>query len=357
MLDPTGHIASWNSGAQRSKGYTADEIIGQHFSVFYPPEVAASGHCERELELALRNGQYEEEGWRLRKDGSRFWANVLISAVFDADGAHLGFTKVTRDTTARRRLEQEREQALTALADANSELEALNRRLQAAADDQAQFLAVTAHELRTPVGVLGGSAEVLAQHWDDLDEPERKELLDAMSSSTVRLRRLLDDLLTASRLQASALSMRTERVSVAPLVADAVAGAKRRHPEAEVTGDVAEELDVVGDRERLAQVLDNLIGNAVRHGVPPVRVTAVRRDDAVELRVVDSGAGVSADVQPRLFERFATGAAKGTGLGLYIVREIARAHGGDATYQTTPEAAFVITLPLPADDAGYGESR
>ncbi len=347
MLDPDGRIASWNAGAQRSKGYTADEIIGQHFSVFYPPEVAASGHCERELAAALRDGHYEEEGWRIRKDGTRFWANVLITAVFDADGAHLGFTKVTRDTTDRRRLEQERERALTALATANAELEGLNERLRAAADDQAQFLAVTAHELRTPVGVLGGSAEVLSQHWDELDEGERRELLEAMSSSTVRLRRLLEDLLTASRLQASALSMRADRVVVSDLVAGAVTSAGQSHPGAEVTADVEDGLQVVGDRERLAQVLDNLIGNAVRHGVPPVRVTAARSGDSVELRVSDAGAGVTAAVRPRLFERFATGAAKGTGLGLYIVREIARAHGGDATYESTtaPGGSFVISLP------------
>ena len=353
MLHPDGRIASWNTGAERSMGYTAPEIIGRHFSVFYPPEVVAFGHCEHELTAALREGHYEEEGWRIRKDGSRFWSNVVITSVFDAEGSHLGFTKVTRDTTERRRLEQEREQALSAVAAANSELEALNQRLKAAADDQAQFLAVTAHELRTPVGVLGGSAEVLSQHWDELDDAERMELLEAMSSSTVRLRRLLDDLLTASRLQASALSMRAERIAVSDLVADALGSARRTHPGAEVTAAVADGLHVVGDRERLAQVLDNLIGNAVRHGVPPVRVTAVPSGAIVQLRVSDAGAGVSAAVRPRLFERFATGAAKGTGLGLYIVREIARAHGGDATYEGSRSGdggAFLITLPIAPEE-------
>jgi PAS domain S-box-containing protein len=353
MLHPDGRIASWNAGAERSIGYTAPEIIGRHFSIFYPPEVVASGHCEHELAAALRDGHYEEEGWRIRKDGSQFWSNVVITSVFDADGVHLGFTKVTRDTSERRKLEQEREQALSAVAAANSELEALNRRLRATADEQAQFLAVTAHELRTPVGVLGGSAEVLSQHWDELDDAERKELLDAMASSTVRLRRLLDDLLTASRLQASALSMRAERVAVPDLVADALGSARRSHPDAEVTAAVTEGLHVVGDRERLAQVLDNLIGNAVRHGVPPVRVSAARTGATVELRVSDAGAGVSAAVRPRLFERFATGAAKGTGLGLYIVREIARGHGGDATYEGSEAGdggAFLITLPVAPEE-------
>jgi PAS domain S-box-containing protein len=99
MLDPTGLVVSWNTGAQRSKGYLAEEIIGQHFRVFYPPEVRARRHPEHELEMALRDGHYEEEGWRIRKDGSRFWANVLITAVFNAAGEHVGFAKVTRDNS------------------------------------------------------------------------------------------------------------------------------------------------------------------------------------------------------------------------------------------------------------------
>ena len=178
MLDPSGHIVSWNAGAQRSKLYSADEIIGQHFRVFYPPELQEQRHPEHELEVALREGHYEEEGWRVRKDGCRFWANVLITAVHNAAGEHVGFAKVTRDTTERRRLEQERERAVAALAAANDELESLNRRLEQSAEDQSQFLAVTAHELRTPIGVLGGSAETLARHWEQLTDEERDELLE-----------------------------------------------------------------------------------------------------------------------------------------------------------------------------------
>jgi len=106
MLDPTGHVTTWNEGAQRIKGYTADEIIGKHFSIFYPPEVAASGHPEHELEIAKATGVYEEEGWRVRKDGSQFWANVLITALRRDDGSLAGFAKVTRDLTERRAAEQ-----------------------------------------------------------------------------------------------------------------------------------------------------------------------------------------------------------------------------------------------------------
>ena len=362
MLDPGGHVASWNIGAQRSKGYPADEIIGQHFRVFYPPEVQAQKHPEHELDLALRDGHYEEQGWRVRSDGSRFWANVLITAVFNEEGEHVGFAKVTRDSTQARRLEQERERALEALAAANAELGSLNEQLREAAEDQAQFLAVTAHELRTPIGVLGGSADTLSRHLDELTADERTELVSAMTNSASRLRRLLADLLTVSRLEASALEIRTETVRVDDVLGQAVAVARRSHPDAEIVTHVPAALAVTADRDRLAQALENLLDNAVRHGAPPVHVAAkAGGTGTVEIRVHDAGPGVPAPVRSRLFSRFATGAAPGgTGLGLFIVRELVRAQGGDTTYEPgppeSPAGTFVIRLPrasapTPAPDA------
>jgi PAS domain S-box-containing protein len=350
MLDPTGHIVSWNSGAQRSKLYTADEIIGQHFRIFYPPEAVARRHPEHELEIALREGHYEEEGWRLRKDGSRFWANVLITAVFDEAGEHVGFAKVTRDNSGRRHLEEERERAVRALAAANEELEVLNRRLQQAADDQSQFLAVIAHELRSPIGVLGGSAELLSRHWAELQDVERRDLLATMSSSTLRLRRLLGDLLTASRLQASALEIQVAPVRVSDVIADAFAAVQSTHPDDQLSfvGDPG--LTVEADRDRLVQAVDNLVTNALRHGASPVVVDTEADDTTVTILVTDDGSGVPPPMRARLFERFATGRTRGgTGLGLFIVRELARAHGGDAFYDPPspahPAGRFGVRLP------------
>ena len=321
MLDTDGTVETWNAGAQRIKGFTADDIIGRHFRTFYPPEMQAIRHPEHELELALRDGHYEEEGWRIRKDGSRFWANVVITAVHDADGRHVGFAKVTRDITERRQL----------------------------LEDQAHFLSITAHELRTPVGVLGGTAQMLAEHWADLEEGERTELLEGMTSSAARLRRLLDDLLTASRLQSSRLELDRRPVEVGPVVTECVHTAQRGHPGVPIGADVAPGLVVDGDPGRLGQLVDNLVGNALVHGTPPVVVTAEGDHDSVRIRVRDAGTGVPDAVRPRLFERFATGRrAGGTGLGLFIVRQLAKAHGGDAWYRL-PEGGdageFVVELP------------
>ncbi|MCW2771092.1 MAG: hybrid sensor histidine kinase/response regulator [Aeromicrobium sp.] len=351
MLDPEGHVVSWNAGAERTKGYTAAEIIGQHFRVFYPQDQIEAGHPEHQLETALREGQYAEGGWRIRKDGSRLWADVAITAVFNDVGTHLGFANITRDTTDRRRAQQEREQATEALSDANDVLQSLNMRLRHSAADQSQFLAVTAHELRTPVAVLGGSADTLARHWDDLPESDRLTLLDGMTSSADRLRRLLSDLLTASRLDANSLRLSLEPTPVGPVIRNALSSLRSKHGdvEAEVTGQG--DVQVLADPSRLSQVVDNLLENAVHHGQTPITVDIDTAGSLGRIRVADSGAGVRPDVRSRLFQRFATGdEVSGTGLGLFIVRELARAHGGDAVYEQpgedSPAGAFILTIPL-----------
>ncbi len=335
MLSPEGVIASWNAGAQRIKGYSAEEIVGRHFRTFYPPDKQAERHPEHELELALREGSYEEEGWRIRQDGTRFWANVLITAVHDEAGVHIGFAKVTRDMTERRQM--------------LDHLEAMNARLARAAQEQSEFLAVTAHELRTPVGVLSGAATLLAAHWPELAEQERTELIESMTSSSARLRRLLDDLLTASRLEAGTIEFHMSPTPVGELVGAAVARAQGSNPEAQIQWAAPPDLLVEADPDRLAQAVDNLISNALRHGSPPVRVAAVAAGAHIEVRITDSGTGPPGHVREQLFQRFTTGARRGTGLGLYIVRELARAHGGDASYEPPtsdhPAGTFVISVP------------
>jgi PAS domain S-box-containing protein len=346
MLDPTGHVMSWNSGAQRAKGYTAEEIIGQHFRIFYPIEKQLEQHPERELEIARAVGQYEEEGWRIRKDGTTFWANVLISAVYDGAGEHIGFAKVTRDVTERRQLLDAGERARKELAEANRQLGQANARLAQAAADQSEFVSVTIHELRNPISVLTGAGGMLLQHWDDLTAEERSGLFDSMSSSSARLNRLLADLLTSSRLESRAMDLLIQPVDVSALLAQVVAMATSSFPDAELMLSCDSGLVVDGDPDRLAQAIENLVLNAIRHGSGPVRVQGVRSGRQVQIRVSDSGPGVSATVLPRLFERFATGRQPGgTGLGLFIVRELARAHGGDVRYEPGEEPTFVLSLP------------
>jgi len=343
MLDTEGHITSWNRGAQRSNGWTADEIIGKHFRVFYPPEQQQAGHPEHELEIASREGVYQEEGWRVRKDGTRFWANVTITKITDDEGQHVGFAKVTRDHTERMQMLEQQGQYANALAEANTRLEQANSELAASAEEQSRFLALTAHELRSPVSVLSKSGRMLAEHWEQLDDAEREALLAGMQSSAGRLERLLGDLLTTSRLQAATLDLDLRPQDLAEALAPALDRLRLAHPDLRIDTEVPTGLRVLVDLDRLAQILDNLVANAAAHGQSPICIAAEGLDDAVVLSVTDAGSGVAPELQDRLFERFATRGGHGTGLGLHIVRELARALGGDASYRPD-DNAFVVRL-------------
>jgi len=341
MLDPGGHVTTWNAGAERLKGYRAEEIIGRHFRTFYPADQQANKHPEWELQEAIRDGRYEEEGWRVRQDGTRFWANVVITALFDHEHNLVGFGKVTRDMTERRRAEEARERAAERLAEANEQL-------RAAKEEAVNVVDITAHELRSPIAAMTGAAEIVAEHWDRLDADERTENIRNLTRSAARARRLLDDLLTASRLEAGSIEFQPETVVVASAVEEAIAavGALSADP-VEVTGDT--EVSVVADRTRLVQMVTNLLSNAGRYGAPPVTVDIRSGDGTVEVRVCDHGPGVPDLLRARLFRKFVRGSGRpdrGTGLGLFIVAEIARRQNGEAWYERADgRSCFAFRLP------------
>jgi PAS domain S-box-containing protein len=328
MLDVDGTVESWNVGAERIKGYAAHEIIGRSFETFYPEEDRATGHPRRNLANALRTGSHAEEGWRVRKDGTRFWASVVISPVYDESGHHVGFAKVTRDQTEQRRHEDERRTSL---------------------EQRIHLLAVTAHELRTPTAVIDGSAGALHGEWDELSVAEREELLDGIRGSAGRLRRLAADLGTASRVYSDALALRPEIVSLATTLHDARRRGAAKGFEEPIEVEVTAEARFSADPVRLGQALDNLVENAVRHGRPPIRLRGEVDASQVRIRVSDDGPGVPAELEPRLFERFALGGlSEVTGLGLHLVREIARGHGGEVEYLRPGHGeptSFEIRLP------------
>lgn len=319
MLDPEGHVTSWNRGAERAKGYRADEILGQHFSIFYPEQARSIGHPEHELEVAAAEGRYEEEGIRVRKDGSTFVANVVITALRDRAGDLVGFAKVTRDVTERNQLLNDLEQA---------------------AEERAKVLAVTAHELRTPVAVVKGFGSTLNEHWDELEDQERRDMIAGLARGGERLSRLVEDLFTAARLETGALEMRITAFDLAAVLQEVVSD----HGADVVTCDCPS-ISVVADRGRVQQMATNYITNAMRYGAPPITVSAETAAGSAVVAVADSGPGVSPELQPELFGKFVSGGSKeGTGLGLFIVRELARAQGGDAWYE--PPSRFVFRLPL-----------
>ena len=342
MLDPTGHVQTWNVGAKRIKGYDPGEIIGQHFSRFYEANEGRDASCRTRLQMAARDGRFEDEGWRVRKDGSRFWANVVITALRGSNGELVGFVKVTRDLTERRALEDER------VKRARAE-EGLHLR--------DEFLALASHELKTPLTVMQMQLDGLRERLGDADEKVSRKLLRA-ARSTERLSRLVESLLDVSNLTTGKLRLERENASLGAIVTRVV---EDLGPSATRAGCPLQlDLDpgVVGawDQLRLEQVVHNLLSNAIKYGAGKPIAIAVRLagGDAV-LEIRDHGPGIP-DADPgRLFRRFERGVSLrnygGLGLGLFLVQEIVEAHGGQVSAQNAEGggARFAIRLPAAAD--------
>jgi PAS domain S-box-containing protein len=356
MLDPQGYVTSWNAGAERIKGYTAHEILGQHFSVFHTPEDAANGKPERVLDQAIRTGRFEEEGWRVRKDGTRFWASVVVRALHDDDGKLRGFAKITRDLSERLEVEEERRRRLAA---------------EEAAELRAEFLSVAAHELKTPVTSLRGTAELTLRRYSRGDvAPERvKQALEVIQLQSGKLTRLVEQLLDISRVEAGHLAVERQEADVGALAASVVAMFRTRSDGARIQFErpgtrVPAEIDAL----RVEQVLINLLDNALKYSPAgsPVRLeVSDSKDgngaiDGVQIAVSDQGPGIPPEDRPHLFDRFfrsrATNFTSGMGLGLSISREIVELHGGTIRAEFPAEGGtrFVVSLPARANEGGAG---
>ena len=343
MLDPEGRVTTWNIGAERIKGYAAHEIIGQHFSRFYPEEDRAAGKTERELEIAIRDGRFEEEGWRVRKDGSQFWANVVITALHDPTGELRGFAKVTRDLTERRKLEQERIKA--AIAEEGVRL-------------RDEFLSIASHELRTPLSSLMLQLESLGSRFAAIDDEAARRLVRATRSGE-RLAQLIESLLDVSRFAAGKLELQRTRLDLRVVVAEVVDSMQASAESAQCPLALTVSDDpVLGewDRLRIGQVVTNLLGNAFRYAAGAAVDVDVRAEgDWGILTVCDHGPGIRDEDLARIFGRFERGMSMrhfgGMGLGLYLVQQIAEAHGGTATADNLSAGGARVRVRLPLGEA------
>jgi PAS domain S-box-containing protein len=339
MLDPEGHVATWNAGAQRIKGYRADEIIGRHFSTFYTSQDVGTNKAERELEIAIRDGRFEEEGWRVRKDGSAFWANVVLTAIRDHTGELVGFTKVTRDLTDRRRHEEQR----LRLVQAN---EAVRLR--------DEFLSVVSHELKTPLTVMRLQIESLAEVISDSADTTTTSKVERTLRANQRLDRLVETLLDVSRITSGRFELRFEDCDLGHVVRDAVSMMNDAAVSAgcRLQLQITESIAGRWDRDRIGQMVTNLIANAMKYAAgSAVDILVAREDRDAIIQVRDHGPGLPGDAD-HLFERFERAASGkhhgGLGLGLYVVRQIAEAHAGSAIASNASDggACFRIRLPI-----------
>jgi PAS domain S-box-containing protein len=347
-LDAQGYILTWNDGARRFKGYTRDEIVGRHFSIFYPQEDLDAGKPAWELVVAAREGKYEEEGWRVRKDGSMFWANVLITAVRGPAGELIGYAKVTRDLTERREAERR------AMEDARRVAAA-----EAASRAKSEFLASMSHELRTPLNAIGGYAELLAMGVHGPVTEQQARDLERIGASQRHLLAIINDILNYSRIEAGHLEYERAPVPLGRVISEVAA---MLQPQAVARGvEIAQLLPerpvvAVADLTKVEQVLLNLLSNAVKFTPRGgrIRLGCAEDEGFAVVTVADTGMGIAPDQLDAVFEPFVqvgrslTSGHEGTGLGLAISRDMVRAMGGDLTAESTlgEGSVFTFTLPL-----------
>ncbi|MBB5499143.1 PAS domain-containing sensor histidine kinase [Paraburkholderia sp. MM5384-R2] len=346
MLDPQGFVVSWNSGAARIKGYTHDEIVGRHFSQFYVPEEAAAGKPARELAIARQIGAVEDEGWRMRKDGSTFWANVIITAVYDESRRLRGFAKVTRDLTERRRRE---------------ELERSGERMR-------EFLATLAHELRNPLAPVRNAIGTMQMETDL--SPVVARARDLIDRQVTHLTRLVDDLLDIGRIMSDKVELRIARVDLAELVARAIEAARpfTDSREQRVVAHVPDAPVMIrGDMTRLVQVLQNLLHNASKFSPNGSAIEMQGRVDfrMAVLEVRDPGCGIPVRSLDKIFELFAqekegqSFGEGGLGIGLTLCKSLVEMHGGSIVASSEGlglGSTFTLSLPLASAQSDTAQS-
>jgi PAS domain S-box-containing protein len=345
MLDPEGRVTNWNAGAERIKGYSPEEIVGEHFSRFYTPEDFDAGVPKRALETARETGRYEAEGWRVRKDGTRFWASVVIDAIRDEDGELIGFAKITRDQTEKRetqlRLEESREQLFRA-----QKMEALG-----------QLTGGLAHDFNNLLTAILGAADLGMRNIGDTEKLKR--MLDGIRSSAQRGASLTKQLLAFARAQ----PLEIKQIDLRHFMGDVTTMMRPSlRSDIELVTEISDQLwPIDADAGALELALLNLAFNA-RDAMPQggtLRISAHNvvlrgeeglKGEHVALRVSDTGIGMARDTQERVFEPFFTTKSfgEGTGLGLSQVFGFAKQIGGSVVLESEIDKGSTFTLYLPA---------
>lgn len=360
ILDTKGFILTWNKGAHRLKGYESKEVIGTHFSRFYTQPDIDRNHPQFELDEAIKHGSYEEEGWRVRKDGTRFWASVTITAMRDKEGVLHGFAKVTRDLTEKKKVEDELREAYGSL---EARVKERTAELAKAVRARDEFLSIASHELKTPMTSLKLHIQIRKRNLEKgnlaMFTPDRlQQMFEDDAKQVTRINRLVDDMLDITRLSAGKFTLQKDVTDLGALVHDVL---RRFAPQLETQGieiKLQTTLDAIGvwDYYRIEQVFTNLLTNAMKYGDgKPIHITITRESGMAKLCVKDFGIGISAEDQTRVFQQFeravSPNSISGLGLGLYIVKQIVEAHGGEISVVSEPlkGSTFVVKLPLKKD--------
>jgi PAS domain S-box-containing protein len=345
MLDLGGIITSWNAGAENITGYKREEIIGRHFSNFYGEEDRNAGKPWEELAAARREGRAEDEGWRVRKNGERFWARVVVTALYDSDGHLRGFAKVTQDLSQRKRTQE----------------------LEAAAKHVHEFIAMLAHEIRNPLAPIRSAVEVMERL--DLADPRQAAMRQTIARQSELLSKIADEMIDISRITRGVVAIDKRRVEISDVIGRAVEATAPVIEAARHSLDLLpspQPLVIEGDEHRLTQVFTNLLNNAARYTPPggTISVEASQETNSAVVRVRDNGRGIDAGSIGTIFNMFVRGrmplerVGEGLGVGLAIARSIVELHGGSIRAASEGEgkgAEFTVRLPLAQPSASEAE--
>ncbi len=363
MLDSKGRVATWNRGAEYNKGYKESEILGRHFSIFYPEEEVAIGKPDEELKMAIRDGRYEEEGWRVRKDGTRFWGHILIAPVYGSNHTLMGFAKVTRNLTERKEAETALRKAYLEMEDRvqqrTEELTQTLNKLENALAVRDRFFSVASHELKTPLTNLKLQIQLRKKKLlkDDYVNLTSKDLLEFCEEDERQIDRLVflvENMLDISKIQSGHFQLHLEDFEINEMLKDVI---NRLTPILSATRNPCffhGEKPIFGrwDKFRLEQAVVNLLTNASKYAPNTPIIVSTRLDAGmVCICVKDSGPGIPKSQQEKVFHAFKRAYkdndVAGLGLGLHIVKRIIEAHGGCVLLESEVGKGSTFTLELP----------
>lgn len=351
--DTKGIITAWNIGAERLKGYTEEEIVGKFYGILHPYEYQRAGLPEKELELALQNGTFEAEDWRKRKDDSLFWATVTLTPIFDKDGTHIGYTKVTGDITKQKELQDklaERQQGV---------LEQKNKELQKTNLDLDNFIYTASHDLRSPIINIDGLMSLLKEELIESNcfSPETEELVQRIINSVDRFKRIIEDLTNISKLQKDfEEGSSSEIINIKEIYEEIMAdiGLFPKPKNCFISTDFQVN-QLRFSKKNFRSILYNLISNAVKYQSPDrdcvIHIQTELEEPYVILRIRDNGLGINKRNQEQLYSMFRRfhNHVEGSGVGLFMVKRIIENAGGKIDVESEEGSGTEFKVYLKAD--------
>lgn len=357
FMDENGYIQTWNKGAQKAKGYQASEIIGKHFSIFYTPEDVADKKPEQMLRIAKKIGRVEDEDWRVNKDGSRFWANVVITALYDNDGKVLGFAKVTRNLTERKEYEDNLREANTLLKKQQKELQNLN-----ASKDE--FISLASHQLRTPATAIKQLLGLLLEGFEGPLPNTIQGILEKTYEANERQIMIVNSLLRVAQIDAGKITLHKKKSDINEIVKSLCKeyeGVIRDKGQTLTCSLSSQPVYGYIDEHYYRTTLENILDNASKYtiGEGVITITTEQDRETATVTITDTGIGIPPQDIPSLFTKFyritndASHNVAGTGLGLYWCEKVIDLHEGTISVESEvgEGTSFKITVPSGEHDA------